>query len=216
MTPLPAADLRSNVGTWSVPACCLPAVAYEMGQVLKTEQFDPEFQGQYLQTTYLDTRDFALRKGRLKADHYLTLRLRCYSPSCEAGGDYPKGVYAFSAKTEGAKFRLEVPSYQAEDILQNGGASQIVRGLLPGDLLARLAELAGDEPLCPVVSVCMTRYACEDPVHRLTLDVEVKTDTGKCYPTNVLEQKSVGKDAMPLLATPLRPIKLSKFLWATQ
>jgi hypothetical protein len=215
MNSLPAQDLRSNVGTWSVPTCCLPAVAHEMAHVLPPEQFDPEFTGQYLQTTYLDTQDFDLRKARRKGDKYLTIRVRCYAQSQGAGHDYPSGTYALSAKTEGAKFRVEIPSYQAEDILVHGASRELVAGLLPGDLLARLAELADDEPLGPVVTVCFQRYASEDPVHRLTLDVDIKTDTGRCYPTNVLEQKSTNKEALPLLALPLRPVKLSKFLWAT-
>jgi hypothetical protein len=46
----------------------------------------------------------------------------------------------------------------------------------------------------------------------------VRTDTGKCLPYAVLEHKSADAEASTpgsLLALPLRPVKLSKFLWAT-
>jgi len=215
MSSLPAQDLRSNVGTWSVPACRVPAVVRQMLAALPPEQFDAEFAGQYLQTTYFDTADLDLRRARVKKDRYLTLRVRCYASAQGAGYDYPNGTYALSAKTEAQKFRVEIPTYQAEDILMNGAARPIMEELLPADVLARLNELADDRPLLPVVAVCFQRYAVEDDVHRLTLDVDVHTDTGRCYPTHVLEQKSIRKDAGPLLTVPLRPIKLSKFLWAT-
>ena len=53
---------------------------------------------------------------------------------------------------------------------------------------------------------------------RLTLDLCVATDTGKRLPCGVLEFKSIDAGAGPpgrLPALGLRPIKLSKFLWAT-
>jgi hypothetical protein len=67
--------------------------------------------------------------------------------------------------------------------------------------------------------VCCRRYAVEDKQDRLTLDVDVATDTGKALPTGVLEFKSTVAAAGPppaLSSLGLRPIKLSKFLWATQ
>jgi hypothetical protein len=93
-----------------------------------------------------------------------------------------------------------------------------VTDFLPARLLARLAELAGDDDLLAVVTVCARRYAREDDTHRLTLDLHVDTDTGKQLPAGVLEFKSTQPDAeppQPLAVLGLRPIKLSKFLWAT-
>ncbi len=46
----------------------------------------------------------------------------------------------------------------------------------------------------------------------------VETDTGKCLPHGVLEFKSLAQGAEPpasLELLGLRPIKLSKYLWAT-
>ncbi len=44
----------------------------------------------------------------------------------------------------------------------------------------------------------------------------VATDTGKTYPCGVLEYKSTRAGGRPPLTVGgLRPIKLSKFLWAT-
>ena len=74
MADLPATDLRQNVLTLAVPNECLPAVAVAMRTLLAAEEYDPDFQGQYLQTTYFDTPDFALRKARLNKDKYLTAR----------------------------------------------------------------------------------------------------------------------------------------------
>lgn len=205
MPSLPATDLRSNCGTWAVPEKCLPCLAHQMVHALPTEAFDPNFQGQWLETIYFDTHRFALRKARVKGDHYLTLRIRCYQGEPE--------TYALSAKTESQKFRVELQPEIVPSILQGGPVS--VGGLLPPDLLARLQELAGDDPLLGVVKVCFTRYAVENPTDRLTLDVGIQTDTGKCYPTHVLEYKSTSPGNSPPLALSLRPIKLSKFLWAT-
>ena len=62
------------------------------------------------------------------------------------------------------------------------------------------------------------RYAVEDEQDRVTLDTQVRTDTGKTLPRAVLEFKSTRPDKPPdaLTALHLRPIKLSKFLWATE
>jgi hypothetical protein len=52
----------------------------------------------------------------------------------------------------------------------------------------------------------------------LTLDLHVYTDTGKLLPSGVLEFKSTQPDAeppQPLAAPGLRPVKRSRFLWAT-
>lgn len=204
MSP-PAYDLRSNQGTWSVPSCRLPAVAALMIQTLPPEKFDSDFRGQDLETTYFDTRNFALRRARRRKDKYLTLRVRCYDLA---------GAYALSAKTEGQKFRRILPREQAEVLLADGISSALWADLLPADLVARLLDLAGGEPLVPVVTVLARRYAVEDPVDRLTLDVDVGTDTGKVYSSHVLEYKSTRSGPKPLLSIPLRPIKLSKFLWS--
>jgi hypothetical protein len=53
----------------------------------------------------------------------------------------------------------------------------------------------------------------------LTLDLCVRTDTGKQLPHAVCEFKSINPDDQPpagLLAIPIRPMKLSKFLWALE
>jgi hypothetical protein len=206
MTPLPTTDLRSNRGTWAVPAAVVPSVARQLLQSLPIEKFDPDFQGQDLQTTYFDTRTFALRKARRNKDRYLTFRIRCYQP-----GD----TYALSAKTESAKFRREIDHARAEMFLENGIAAAFWPDLLPADLIARLQELIGDELLQPIVTVGFRRFAVENPTDRFTLDLDVRTDTGKCFPTNVLEYKSTQADPAAFVSVPLRPIKLSKFLWAT-
>jgi hypothetical protein len=207
MPPLPVQDLRSNLGTWAVPPALSPAVARVLLDALPCEPYDPEFRGQELETTYFDTRDFALRRARRRGDKYLTLRIRCYQPS---------GVYALSAKTEDRKFRLEIDSWRAEVIL--GGGTDLLLELLPVDLVARLMALAGDELLVPVATVCARRYAVEDETDRLTLDTDVRTDTGKTLDAGVLEFKSTRQAAAPpaaLAGLNLRPVKISKFLWAT-
>jgi len=60
-------------------------------------------------------------------------------------------------------------------------------------------------------------YAVEDGQDHLTLDAQ-GPDTGKTLPHAVLEFKSTKPDKPPdaLTALHLRPIKLSKFLWATE
>jgi hypothetical protein len=210
--PLPAQDLRTNIGTWAVSDHQLPALAYALTSAsggLPTEKFDPRFLGQRLETTYLDTRDFVLRKARVKGDKYLTLRIRCYSAE---GGS---GMYALSAKTEFGKYRLTLESNAAEDILANGFGQQFWN-LLPSDLIARLMDLAGEDVPVPVVAVCFKRYTVENDTDRLTLDIDIHTDTGKQLPFNVLEYKTTAdKPTWPFYVTTLRPIKLSKFLWST-
>lgn len=206
MTSLPANDLRSNVGTWAVPERLLPAVGLQMVRALPAEAFDPGFAGQELVTTYFDTRDFRLRKARVKKGRYLTVRVRCY------GADE---AYALSAKTETQKFRRALDPALAELLLQGGMPGPALAELLPGDLVARAMELAGDTPLEAVVAVAFRRYAVEDTVHRLTLDCRIVTDTGKRFPMNVLEMKSTQADTGLPVPQPLRPMKMSKFLWAT-
>ena len=208
--PLPLTSLRFNLATRAVPVGRLPAVAGALLDALPREAFDPAFQGQALATTYFDTADFDLRKARAKGAKYLTLRLRCYG----AGDDRPE-VYALSAKTEDSKWRVEVEPEAAHFLLTT--PADLVP-FLPGDLAARLLELAGGRPLLPVVTVRCRRYAVEDDRDRLTLDVGVATDTGKCLPAAILEFKSGDADAPPpgsVEALGLRPVKLSKFLWAT-
>jgi hypothetical protein len=232
---LPAQNLRSNIATWSVATARLPAVAHFLLDVLPSEDFDPDFRGQRIETTYFDTRAFTLRKIRLNKDRYLTLRIRCYQPPGGGrGGVTPPLLYAVSAKTESQKFRKELPSPDAERYLEPGasgrgevtsppgGRGEVTSPLLaelPADLQARALELLGDNPLVAVVKVCCRRCAVEDETDRYTLDVAVETDRGKCLPANVLEYKSTDARSSPpgrLLALGLRPVKLSKFLWATE
>jgi hypothetical protein len=212
MTPF-VHDLRSNLGTWAVAPDEGAAVAAAMLEALPREDFDPDFRGQELETTYFDTPGFALRQARRRGDRYLTLRVRCYRAAGQDEG------YALSVKTECEKFRLELTPRQADDLLRDGlGPGPALAALLSAHLLARLDELAGARPLLPVVTVCARRYAVEDAQDRLTLDVGVTTDTGKCLPCGVLEFKSTDAGAGPpgrLPSLGLRPIKLSKFLWAT-
>ncbi len=215
MNSLPAADLRSNVGTWSVSSWQLPALASQMLAVLAPEKYDPDFRGQYLQTTYFDTKTLALRKARLKGDKYVTIRIRCYAPGAGPGEKYSKGVYAISAKTESQKFRQQIDSQYAEGLLCGGIRPSELVGIVPPDIIARIADLAPEAMLIPIVTVCFERFAAENDKHRLTLDVEISSDTGKSFPSHALEQKSTNQDATPLITLPLRPIKLSKFLWAT-
>jgi hypothetical protein len=71
----------------------------------------------------------------------------------------------------------------------------------------------------PVAWVQCHRYAVEDDQdRRLTLDTQVRTDPGKTLSHAVLECKSSHPDKPPdaLAALHLRPITLSKFLWATE
>jgi hypothetical protein len=222
MKPLPATNLRRNYGTWAVPDRLLPAVAAQMLSRLPHEQFDPDFNGQYLQTTYFDTLRFDLRKARVTRDRYLTLRLRCYTPIKGAGRQYSESVYAVSVKTEDIKQRFEIDPATAEILLQaassNGSIMALWASILPPDIIARLLEIAGDDTVQPIVTVCAHRYATEDDTDRLTLDADVKTDTGKRLPHGVLEYKSINNPGTPTWPTELlglRPLKISKFLWAT-
>ena len=212
MNPLPTATLRNNRGTWLVPVCDLPAVAAVLLDALPAEPFDTGFQGQKLETIYFDTAALRLRKARRRGERYLTLRLRCYHTANEPA------VYAASAKTESEKWRQEVPAATAE-LLRQTPSVDVWRAILPGHLQVRLAGLIGEDTLLPVASVLAHRYAVENEQDRLTLDVDVRTDTGKCLPAAVLEFKSIEGDTPPpggLTALRLRPIKLSKFLWATE
>jgi hypothetical protein len=218
MQQLPATDLRQNVLTLAVAEERLPGVGHMMRSLLSAEEYDADFQGQYLQTTYLDTNTLALRRARLKKDKYCTARIRCYAPIQQPGRNYPEGAYALSIKTEEGKWRTPLESWVAEDALTKPNALQVLRDQVPGDLLARLFDLCGDEPLLPAVTVCFTRYAVESSTDRLTLDCGIVTSNGKIFPTNVLEVKTNSKPyAAPpeVLAWHFSPIKLSKFLWAT-
>jgi hypothetical protein len=205
MQPLPAQDLRTNVASWAIPISRLPAVAYCLPHLAPTESFDPTFAGQHLHTTYFDTQKLLLRKARTTQDRYLTLRLRCY-------GDE---VYALSAKTKDQKWRQEITRDDADAILAQ--PSMLLAGL-PADLAARYQEIAGDRPLVQAVCIHCHRYAVESTQDRFTLDVGVRTDTGKELPFAVLEYKSTDPGATApgsLLGLAIRPLKLSKFLWAS-
>jgi hypothetical protein len=215
MNNLPATDLRSNVGTWAVPNWRVPALAKQMLDSLQPESFDPNFAGQYLQTTYFDTRNFDLRKARLRRTRYIVIRIRCYGRTQDAGAEYPEGAYAISAKTEDKKFRQMIEPDLAEYLLHGQLDVGSVSGIMPSDFIGRIADIAKGEPLLPVVTICFNRYAVEDGIHRLTLDLDIHSDNGRTYPSHVLEQKSTNQDAAPVITLPIRPIKLSKFLWAT-
>ena len=215
---LPATDLRTNVLTLAVPGERLAGVGYMMRALLPAEDYDPDFRGQYLQTTYLDTSDLALRKARLNKNKYSTVRIRCYAANPQPGRNVPEGSYALSIKTEAGKWRTALDSWVAEDALGKPNAIDVLRAHIPGDLLARLFDLCGDEPLLPAVTVCFTRYAVESSTDRLTLDCGIVTSNGKIFPTNVLEVKTNSKPYEPppeVLAWHFSPIKVSKFLWAT-
>ena len=218
MANLPATDLRRNVLTLAVPNDRLPGVGCMMRQLLPAEEFDPNFRGQYLQTTYLDTPSLKLRRARLKSDKYLTLRIRCYSPTQPPGRNYPEGIYALSAKTESGKWRAWIESWKAEDAFTKPNALSVLSDELPADILARVLDILDDEPVEPAVTVCFTRYAVESTTDRLTLDTEIRTSNGKVFPTNVLEVKTTTKpyESMPEVTRwGFSPIRLSKFLWAT-
>jgi hypothetical protein len=212
MNPSLYGTLRRNLGTWAASEAQSPRVAGVMLNLLPRESFDPAFGGQHLRTTYFDTLAYDLRKARRKGDRYLTLRLRGYG-SADGGATQ----YALSAKTEKEKLRYPLDARHAQSILA-GEYLRWTEDLLPGDMQARLLELAGDATLYPVVCVHAHRYAVEDDQDRITLDVAVRTDTGKRLPFHVVEFKSAKKDEAPpgpLIALGLRPIKSSKFLWAT-
>jgi hypothetical protein len=212
--PLPAPDLRTNRGTWSLPNHTLPALGAIFCNNWNTEQFDRELLGQFLETYYLDTDKLQLRKARKQGDRYLTLRIRCYSPAKRV---FPTDdAYALSAKTEDQKFRLPIPEDAAHRILD--GDIDALAPLLPPELLARFLELTDASPVTTATKVMCRRYAVEDDQDRLTLDTNVRTAAGKRMDLNVLEFKSVKPKLMPmsLANLMLSPIKLSKFLWATE
>jgi hypothetical protein len=217
MPSIPASTIRDNLATWAVTPCAVPAVAAMMTKLWNPEPFDPEFYGQYLQTTYFDTESRKLRKARLAGDRYITLRLRAYHPAQGAGGDYPPGRYAVSAKTEDEKDRFDVTTGVAQALLQKDDAFQLMSNILSPSLTARLWEIADEEPLFPVFTVLAHRFATENSEDRLTLDVEVHTDTCKVLEFAVLEFKSTGPQPIPteLAIIPgIRPLKMSKYLWA--
>jgi hypothetical protein len=202
---LPAEEIRSNLGTWAVATRELPRVTRTLAALLPAEVYDPEFRGQDLRTTYFDTASLALRAARRKKVRYLTLRLRAY----------PGQVFAMSAKTEEQKYRCEVDPDRAARLL-TGFRPDVLSGIFPPDLIARLYELAGDNDLLPCATVRCRRFAVEDAVDRFTLDVDVATDIGKRLPAAVLEFKSGGVEPAPAAVVECLPlIKLSKFLWAT-
>jgi hypothetical protein len=218
MNQLPATDLRQNVLTLAVPNERLPGVGRMMRSLLPAEDYDPDFCGQYLQTTYLDTPELALRKARLNKDKYCTVRIRCYAPCQTPGRSGPEGTYALSIKTETGKWRTPLDTWKAEDALTKPNALAVLGEEIPGDLLARLLDLCNDAPLAAAVTVSFTRYAVESHTDRLTLDCGIVTSNGKQLATNVLEVKTTVRpyEAPPdVLRWHLSPIKLSKFLWAT-
>jgi hypothetical protein len=191
--PLPTEDLRNNVGTWVVPNCYLPAVAKFMAGFLPFEDYDPNFYGQPLVTTYYDTQKLLLRKARRKGKYYIVLRTRLY----------PGGFLAISAKTEDEKFRSEGVEFDVS--------------YLPKNMQRKVSELTQDKPLMPTAVIWCRRYSTEDGKLRLTLDTDVYTDRGYRMQYNVLELKANSEAAVPkeLAAIGLKPLQLSKFLWAT-
>jgi hypothetical protein len=191
---IPTEDIRTNLDTFAVPTCLLPAVSHFMHDAFPNEPYDPHFYGQPIVTMYYDTKDFDLRRARNKGDRSITLRIR----------QYPGRTLAVSAKTEEEKYRAQTTKF---DINQ-----------MPAHLQARVMEIAGNKPPVPVVTVYTRRHAMEDNEDRFTLDADVQTDLGISLPFAVLEFKSneFKSPPAPLLAIGLKPIKLSKFLWATK
>jgi hypothetical protein len=210
--PLPAPDLRTNRGTWAVPVEMSPAVGNAMTELLPAEKYDPAFNGQRLETTYLDTLGFRLRKARQLRSRYMTLRVRCYQPRPPA-----IEAYALSAKTEEQKFRLEISADDAHAI--TGGDFEVLAAKLPPDLFARLLEFTAGNDVLAVAAVRCLRYSVQDDQDRFTLDCQVNTDSGKVLPYGVLEYKTTSANRLPpdrIINLGLRPLKISKFLWATQ
>jgi hypothetical protein len=194
-------NLRNNITTWAVPVNQVPAVTEAMLDTLPPEDYDPSFHGQELVTTYFDTQKLDLRKRRLSRDNYMTLRVRCYQG---AGDD----AYALSAKTEEEKFRVAINEATAELLVSGQNPMPALSQLLPSHLFARLLDLSQGQPIRPAVQIVCRRYAREDDQDRLTLDLCVRTDTGKCLPYAVCEFKSISRDQSPpagLLAIPIRP-----------
>jgi hypothetical protein len=209
MPEVPAHDLRSNAGTWAIPNCRLPAVARVMLALLPGEPFDPLFKGQDICTYYFDTLDFDLRKARLDKKKYCTVRLRTYNEES----------FAISLKTEDQKYRKPLPGAQAKYLMPGMRDPAVELDFLPGDLLARVLDLAGGKPLYQIVEVKFTRFATEDATNRLTLDIDIRTNTGKQFPVNgILENKTTDPRRQPMdeiLGLGYAPVKLSKFLWST-
>jgi hypothetical protein len=203
---------RHGCGTWLVPVEKLPAVAKWMTDTLPEEKYDPPFHGQHLHTTYFDTLSLKVRKARNQGDRYAVLRLRCYQPGEEE-------TYALSVKTESEKWRETVSEELAEALTQRVAAVlQLLEGTLPSHLMARLLEVTAGQALMPSVMIHCHRYAVENQTERLSLDVNVHTDTGKVLGAGVLEYKNTDAEAVPpgsVWLLGLRPAKLSKFLWAT-
>jgi hypothetical protein len=172
MKPIPAQVMRTNLGTWAVPDCELPAIAARMTGVLPSEPYDPDFAGQKLKTVYFDTPAFDLRKARARKDKYLTLRLRCY---------VNEGSYALSVKTESEKYRVELPRGEARALLRARPVdpAEEFGQYLPAHLLTRLLEISRDQPLVPTVCLRAYRYAVENEQDRLTLDTDIATITGR-------------------------------------
>jgi hypothetical protein len=219
MTPIHPIVIRNNLGTWAIPPCAVPAVASVMVHNWEPEPYDPNFYGQYLQTTYFDTPSRAFRKARLKGDRYCTVRLRAYHPAQGAGYDYPPGRYAVSAKTEEEKDRYDITPALAKTILTTGqtGLVGLLTSVVSPSIAARIWEIADNEPLIPVFTVCANRFATENEADRLTLDIATHTDTGKRLEFGVLEFKSIEDDPIPeaiTLIPGIRPTKMSKALWA--
>jgi hypothetical protein len=130
--------------------------------MLPSEAFDPNFQGQNLDTTYFDTQDLEQRKNRALHSRYITLRLRCYQGRRAES-------YAFSAKTEQEKFRAPLTPSQVHSLLAPGAAiAGILADILPPHLNAGLLEISHDEPLLASALVCCLPYAVEDDVDRYT------------------------------------------------
>jgi hypothetical protein len=201
-------ELPRNACKYAVKPCHLPALGHWMHDYLPNESYDPHFQGQHLHTTYFDTEKFQLRKARVKADRYVTLRIRAY----------PTGTYYLQAKTDDEKVRVELAPDTAHAYLTGILPPGSLQSLLPAQVFARLLEMIdSDDELLPVVKIAYRRYAIEGSQERITLDTDVTTDTGKCLPFAVLEIKGDEPPDTPALfaAMELRPIRLSKFLWST-
>src|SRR5438105_638938 len=205
---MPATDLRKLVLTLAVLPGQLPRIGAGMRCLLPAEEYDPEFQGQQIVTTYFDTADFSLRRIRKTEQQYLVIRIRCYGSK----------VYALSVKTESGKYRVQMVADLAESLIGEGINGPADLTYLPGDFLARYLDLVDEEPLLPVIRVSMLRYAVESTTDRLTLDTGIETSAGKCYPSSVLEVKSVQRPyqaPFEVRQWGLSPLKISKFLWAT-
>lgn len=213
MPQLPSQALVSNRATWGVPDNRLPALGSVMHDLLPNESYDPRFVGQDISTDYFDSPRRELIRARRKSRHYLTLRLRQYSPP-----DGQPNAWALSAKCDLGKWRQQISAQEAH-LIRTNQMPDWAETYLPANLLARLQGLVVDSAnLVVCVNVRCRRYAVEDASQRFTLDVGLRTDLGKKYGCSVLEFKSVQEDApVPsnLQRLSLRPLKLSKFRWAT-